>query len=136
MSNRITTGWVPFFLAGILCVSSGVALAHHSFAMFDQTKHVEIQGVVKDYQWSQPHVWLDLMVPNKQGGEPVRWGLESQSPAILYRRGWKPDTFKVGDKIVVDVFPMKDGSAGGQMLRATLPDGSVITTAMGENQTY
>ena len=135
---RVTTvmRWTPVFLAGAFCAFSGPALAHHSFAMFDSTKHIQIEGVVKDYQWTQPHVWLDLMVPAKEGGELVRWGIESQSPVILYRRGWKPDTIKAGDKITVDVFPMKDGTAGGQMLRVILPDGRIITTAMGERLSY
>jgi hypothetical protein len=136
MSIRTALRRTSLFLAGTLCAFSGAALAHHSFAMFDQSKHIQIQGVVQDYQWTQPHVWLDLMVVGKQGGEPVRWGIEAQSPGILFRRGWKPDSIKPGDKVVADIFPMKDGSAGGQMLRVTLPDGRVITTSMSENVTY
>jgi hypothetical protein len=136
MQFRTVIVWAAPFLSGTLLLPSGAALAHHSFAMFDQTRHVKIEGVVKEYQWTQPHVWLDVMVANNQGGGTVLWGLESQSPGILHRRGWRPDSFKPGDKVVVDVFPMKDGTAGGQMLRAVLPDGRVFTTAMNEDIRY
>jgi hypothetical protein len=108
------------------------ASAHHSFAMFDDGKRVIIEGTVHEFQWTQPHVWLDVMVTPAPGATPVRWGIESQSPAILFRRGWRPETIKAGEKVKVEVHPMKDGTPGGQMLKVTLPDGRVITTAMGE----
>lgn len=118
-------------LAGGVLLSSGAVLAHHSFAMFNPEKRVTIEGTVKEYQWANPHVWLDVMVPDDQGNL-TRWGIESQSPAILFRRGWKPEDIKAGDKVKVEVFPMRDGTPGGQMLVVTLPDGRVLKTAMGE----
>ena len=125
--NKMTASiCVLAFLVG------GPALAHHSFAMFDSGKRMTIEGTVHEYQWTQPHVWLDVMVAPAPGAEPVRWGIESQSPAILFRRGWRPETIKTGDKVTVEIYPMKDGTPGGQMLKVTLPDGRVITTAMGE----
>ena len=113
--------------------SSGVALAHHSFAMFDQERTVEIKGTVKDYQWTQPHVWLDVMVMNKQG-KLERWGIENQSPAILFERGWRIQSLKVGDKVTVQLHPMKDGTNGGVVMRVTLPDGKVLSTNFAERK--
>src|SRR5688572_16372208 len=110
MSFRRTIRWASSSIGAMALLSSGAVLAHHSFAMFDNTRHVQVEGIVKEYQWTQPHVWLDIMVANKEGGGSVLWGLESQSPGILHRRGWTPESFKPGDKVVVDVFPMKDGT--------------------------
>jgi hypothetical protein len=103
----------------------GVATAHHSFAMFDADHTKEIQGTVRDYQWTQPHVWLDVMVQNKSG-KLERWGLENQSPAILFRHRWTKESIKEGDKVTVLLHPMKDGTLGGQLLRVTFPDGRVL----------
>ena len=58
--------------------------------------------------------------------------MESQSPGILYRRGWKPDSLKPGDKVTAVLHPMRDGTLGGQVLKLTLPDGSVIATSMAD----
>src|SRR5690349_10772047 len=117
--------FVLFASVSALLFGMQTAAAHHSFAMFDPNKKLTIEGTVKEFQWTQPHVWLDVMVVSRPGAEPVRWGIESQSPAILWRRGWKPDSIKAGDKVVVDVLAMKDGTPGGQMLRVKLPDGQV-----------
>jgi hypothetical protein len=128
--KRVLTGLAVLALTAFASFTG--AAAHHSFAMFDQNKRITIEGTVQEYQWTQPHVWLDVMVASAPGAQPVKWGIESQSPAILHRRGWTPDTIKTGDKVTVDIFPMKDGTPGGQMLRVHLPDGRIITTAMGE----
>jgi hypothetical protein len=118
-------------LSAGFAMSCSVAFAHHSFAMFDQDTQVTIQGTVKDYLWTNPHVWVDVMVSDARSGDTL-WGMESQSPGILYRRGWKPDSLKPGDKVTAVLHPMRDGTLGGQVLKLTLPDGSVITTSMAD----
>lgn len=115
-------------LAG-LSFAAPQALAHHSFAQFDTTKELTMEGTVQDFQWSNPHVWIDIMTTNSKG-EPQKWGLETQSVGILFRQGWRQDSLKPGDKITVQLHPMRDGSSGGQLMKITFPDGRVLVTAM------
>lgn len=116
-------------LAGALLLSIGSqpATAHHSFAMFDLTKEVTVQGVVKQFTWANPHVWLDIMVSG-DNGQAQTWGLESLAVGLLYRQGWTADSLKPGDKVTVVVHPMRDGTFGGQLMRVTLADGHVLNS--------
>src|SRR5882762_4813467 len=98
------------------------ALAHHSFAMFEREKFANISGVVKEYEWTNPHAWIHVMVPNAQGKE-VEWSFEMQSIAQDSRAGWGPDSVKPGDKVSVEYHPLKDGSRGGQLTAAVLANG-------------
>jgi hypothetical protein len=100
-------------------------LAHHSFAMFDQSKTVTLQGTVKDFRWNNPHVFIQVMVKNDAGIEE-EWSIEMTSPEHLARVGWKPGTLKPGDKVTLNIHPMHDGSKGGQYLSGTGPDGPLI----------
>jgi len=110
-------------MAAMLTASS--AIAHHSFAMFDQSKTVTLQGTVKDFRWSNPHVFIQLLVKNDAGVEE-EWSIEMTSPEHLVRVGWKPGTLKPGDKVTLNIHPMHDGSKGGQYLSGTGPDGPLI----------
>jgi Family of unknown function (DUF6152) len=89
-----------------------LSYAHHSFAMYDSANQIKIEGVVKDFQWSNPHVWIQILVPNDKGGED-EWGVECTSVNFLMRRGWTKRTLKPGDKISVTLSPLRDGSKGG-----------------------
>ena len=100
-------------IAVMLTASS--ALAHHSFAMFDQSKSVELRGTVKSFRWSNPHVFIQLVV-TKEGSDDEEWSIEMTSPEHLARVGWKPGTLKPGDKVTLVVHPMRDGVKGGQYL--------------------
>ena len=102
------------------------ALAHHSFSMFDANKTVTKTGTVKQFEWSNPHSWLRVMVEDQATGKPVEWMLELGSPVQQERIGWVRDSLKPGDKVTVTLMPMKDGSRGGRLLTATLPNGSTI----------
>jgi len=97
--------------------------AHHSFAMFDQTKEITLSGTVTEWQWTNPHSWLELDVPSRDGRTAVHWSLESGSPHTLTRLGWRPKMVKPGDKVVVTLHPMKDGSHGGAMQSIIFADG-------------
>ena len=116
------------FLAPLL--AAGAASAHHSFAMFDATKQVTATGVVKNFTWSNPHVWLDVVVTGETGEGKV-WGLESLAVGLLYRNGWTADSLKPGDSVTVQLHPMKDGSLGGQLVKVTLADGRVLNSGAG-----
>ncbi len=101
---------------------SSSAHAHHSGAMFDANKTVVLDGTVKEFQWTNPHSWLQLVVPEEQGGSK-EWSLELVSLNVLAHNGWKPGTLKAGDKIQVSMHPLKNGDPGGMGVAVTWPDG-------------
>jgi hypothetical protein len=103
-------------------LTASPAPAHHSFAMFDQSKAVTLQGTVKDFRWSNPHVFIQLLVKTDSGNEE-EWSIEMTSPEHLARVGWKPGAVKPGDKVTLVIHPMRDGTAGGQYISGTGPDG-------------
>jgi len=113
-------------VAALLTASS--AFAHHSFAMFDQSKTVTLQGTVKDFRWSNPHVFIQLMVKNEDGTEE-EWSIEMTSPEHLVRVGWKPGTLKPGDNVTINIHPMHDGVKGGQYLSGIGPDGQPLISS-------
>lgn len=110
------------------CVAAGApAAAHHSTAMFDGQKELTLTGVVKDFQWTNPHSWIQLNVRGEQGAIE-EWSIEGNSPNALARAGWKRTTLKPGDQITVRIRPLKNGHKGGSFMSATLPDGRQLTS--------
>ena len=105
------------------------AFAHHSFAMFDATKTVTLQGTVKEFEWTNPHSWLRVNVTDEKSGKPMLWALELSSPARLVTMGMKSDSVHPGDQVSVTFHPMKDGTRGGQFIQATLPGGKQVVRA-------
>jgi hypothetical protein len=105
------------------------AIAHHSFAMFDDTKTVTLQGMVKEFEWVNPHSWLRVTVNDEKTGKPAVWALELSSPSRLVTMGMHADSVKPGDVVSVTFHPMKDGTRGGQFMQATLPGGKQIIRA-------
>lgn len=110
-------------LAAALLCGAGPAFAHHSFAMFDREKTVSVAGIVKEYEWTNPHVWLHIMAPD-QTGKQVQWSFEMQSIAQDTRAGWRKDTVRPGDEVTIEFHPLKDGSRGGQLTAGTLANGT------------
>jgi Family of unknown function (DUF6152) len=106
-------------------MSAAPSYGHHSFASFDQTKQVTLQGVVREFQWTNPHSWLQLKVLNAEG-VAEDWSIEMLSPNILSRMGWKRNSMKVGDKVIVVINPVRDGAHGGNMISVTGADGRKI----------
>ena len=102
------------------------AMAHHSFAMFDAEKTVTISGTVKEFEWVNPHSWLRIMVQDQASGKELQWALEMGSPGQQAQRGWTPTIVKPGDKVTITLHPLKDGSRGGQLLSAALPNGQQL----------
>ncbi len=107
-------------------VFAAPALAHHSFAMFDQDKTVTVTGTVKQVEWTNPHTWVRVMIKDEASGKEFQWGFEMGPPAQQIRRGWEPDSLKPGDKVTLDMHPLRDGSRGGQLVSAILPDGRKV----------
>jgi hypothetical protein len=109
-------------IAMALTLTASSALAHHSFAMFDQSKLVTVYGTVKDFRWTNPHVFIQLLV-KPEGGSEVEWSIEMTSPEHLARVGWRPGTLRPGDPVTLAIHPMRDGTAGGQYVSGTGPGG-------------
>jgi hypothetical protein len=106
------------------------AVAHHSFAMFDQTKTLYLSGTVKQFDFVNPHAWLNVTVANDSGAA-VTWSFEGGSPSQLVRLGWTKDKPRTGDKIEVGFRPLKDGSHGGQLMSVKFPTGDRLCSNRG-----
>ena len=111
-----------FSLASLALGFAAPAFAHHSFAMFDQEKTVVYKGVVKEFEWNNPHVWLRVAVTDP-AGKPLNYAFEMGSVRRSMLDGWKSDSVKPGDAISVTIHPLKDGSRGGMYLAAQLANG-------------
>jgi len=110
----------------VLAVALATSVAaHHSFAMFDQTKQLSLKGTVREFQWTNPHAFIHLDVANTAGGTES-WQVELNSPNNLKRQGWKSSSIKPGDEVTLVLNPLKDGSKGGLFVAVTLPDGTVL----------
>src|ERR1700761_3837176 len=107
-------------LGVLLAVSvwGGVASAHHSFAMFDQNQQKTLVGTVKEVQWTNPHIWVQVLVPDPKTGAQAEWSIEGGSPNGLTRQGWRRSSIKEGDAIEITIHPLKDGTNGGSMMKA------------------
>ena len=112
------------YAAGLLALT-GVAVAHHSFAMFDQLRQLSLQGTVQNFEWTNPHSWIYLDV-RPSGGGLETWQIEMNSLNNLRRQGWRPRTLKQGDQVTVVINPLRDGRKGGLFVSVKLPDGSMI----------
>ncbi len=111
--------------ATVLTIFAGVAAAHHSFAMFDFTREMTLQGTVKEFLWRNPHVFIQLLVP-AQGGASEEWSIEMNTPVDLARNGWLPGSLKAGQKVTLVIHPLKDGRRGGNCVSAMDEDGKMI----------
>ncbi len=113
-------------LTGIVILFLGAPVfGHHSFAPFDMNASITLTGVVKEFQWANPHVWIQVMVKDESGAL-VEWSIEGTSPAGLNRKGWKPGSLKAGDAVVIEGHPLRDGRRGASLMSAKLPDGTVL----------
>ncbi len=119
MKTRLTT-----LLAVTLFFAPALLLAHHGFDMFDQKHAVTLKGTVKDWQWTNPHTWIQLNV--EQDGKVTEWSLEGVSISQLGRMGWKRDFIKIGDKVTVEIYPLRNGKPGGQWSRVFDANGKEI----------
>jgi hypothetical protein len=101
------------------------ASAHHSLAMFDTSKEMTITGKVKEFQWTNPHCYIQVVVEDGTG-KPVEWSIEMGAPMYLYARGWRPSTLKPGSEISVKVNPLRNGRPGGVVLAVTDASGNPV----------
>ena len=117
---------IAIAVAATVLLAPAAALAHHSYSMFDTTKEVEFKdATVKEWQWTNPHTWLYLYVPNGTAS-PDKVSIEGNNPGVLRRSGYGIATFKPGDKVTVYARPLLNGEKGGALLAVTLPDGRML----------
>jgi hypothetical protein len=107
---------------GVLVVTAGTAIAHHSATMFDDKKTVTVQGVVKKFEYTNPHSWLLVDVTGKDG-KVTTWGFEAEGPTTLQRAGIRPSDLKPGTKLTITGNPMKDGTPAAIWINAVREDG-------------
>jgi len=118
---------LPSFVAFALTAIAVPALAHHSASMFDMEAEKTIVGTVRQFQYTNPHSWIQVMVPGERGAATVEWSIETQAPIVLLRAGIKPTSLQPGDKVSVRIHPLKDGTAGGEMIEVKKEDGTLIS---------
>ncbi|MGC4029499.1 MAG: DUF6152 family protein [Steroidobacteraceae bacterium] len=122
----MTKVFIP--LAALAAIAVPVA-AHHSFSMFDMKKEMTLTGEVKEFQWTNPHIWVQLMAPGADG-KVVEWSIEGNSPSTLSRTGWSKRSVAPGDKVSIVIHPLRDGQNGGSLVKIVREDGTVV----GENK--
>jgi Family of unknown function (DUF6152) len=115
---------------GLAAMGSMPIVAHHSAAMYDPEKLSLVTGTIKDFQYTNPHSEV-LVIAEDADGKTVEWNLESEGPSTLMRAGIKRSSFQPGEKVTFCFHPMKDGRPAGIWIRATKPDGTVLSTLMG-----
>lgn len=110
--------WTVAFGVGAIAMGSVPAFSHHSFAMFDQSKQVELKAAtVVRFEWTNPHAFVVVR------RESTVYTLECSSPNLMTHAGWSHNTLKPGDRIEVTFHPLRNGNAGGMLRTVTLPSG-------------
>ncbi|HZF45050.1 MAG TPA: DUF6152 family protein [Sphingomonadaceae bacterium] len=132
MNKRITCAMAALAM-GAMMAASAPALAHHSFAMFDQKKVMTLQGTVTEFQWTNPHAFIEIDVPTN--GKIVHWSIELNSPNNLKRQGWSRASLKTGDRISLRMNPLRDGKKGGLFLDLKKADGKVLDSGLPKDGT-
>jgi hypothetical protein len=111
--------------SSLLLLVPFAAFAHHSPSMFDGSKQLTLTGTVREFQWSNPHSYIQLVVKAADGTEQ-EWSLEMGANAYLYNLGWRPSTVKPGDILTVKVEPLRNGTRGGLLVEAVTADGKAL----------
>ena len=122
MKSLILAGVAAVFLAA-------PAIAHHSYAMFDQSKVLYLAGTLKELEFVNPHVWVNVTVTNDKGTQT--WQFEGGAPTQMVRLGWVKDDFKSGEQVEIGYRPMKDGSRGGQLMSVKFASGQKVCSNRG-----
>lgn len=124
MNSRSVFGALVL-LAVLASSPTGEISAHHAATMFDREKTVELVGVVREFQWTSPHIWIQLQVEN-EAGEIEEWSVEGGTPNRLFRAGWRPTSFNPGDAVTIRAHPLHDGGKAALFIGAQLEDGSTL----------
>lgn len=122
MKRRWTISSAIAFTASVFALPG---VAHHAATMFDRTQTIELTGEVVEFQWTSPHIWIQITVEN-DAGEIEEWSVEGGVPNRLYRAGWRPNSFEPGDEVMIRGNPMRDGGKAVLFVGARLDDGSTL----------
>ena len=120
--SRTVRTLVTASFTALVVAFSAPAFVHHSGAMFDGEKVISITGTVTEFSWTNPHASFRVDVPNQEG-KVESWAIEMNSPNNLVHEGWKRTSIKAGDKVTVQINPLRDGRPGGRYIGITLADG-------------
>ncbi|MBT5218743.1 MAG: hypothetical protein HOM16_04560 [Woeseia sp.] len=104
---------------------SPITVAHHSSAMFDKAEIRDVTATVREFQWTNPHIWIQIVLATDAGDES-EWSIEGLGPNSLFRNGWRPNSFNAGDVVQIRFNPMRDGSNAGGFIGAKFADGRTI----------
>jgi hypothetical protein len=115
----------PVLVMALLVLSPLVVEAHHGGSMFEPQKEITVTGVVKEFQYTNPHSWLLVDVTNKDGSVTT-WGFEAEGPGVMMRNGIHKGDLAPGTKVTVTAHPMKDGTPAGSWVKAVRGDGVVF----------
>jgi hypothetical protein len=114
---------------------AGTAMAHHSFAVYDHTKTITLKGTVTKFQWTNPHAYIEMDVPDDKG-VVKHYSIECTSINMMQRNGWRSNMIKYGDKVKAVVSPLSSGQPGGLLLLLTLPDGKTLDPGVPAANTF
>jgi hypothetical protein len=123
---------IIFATVAALLATCALALAHHSGVMFDSQKELTIDGTVKEFVFSNPHVSIVIAVTDDKHAV-TDWSVEAASVQGMVKAGWRKSTLKAGDKVTIVGRPLRDGRPGVQLLRAILADKTVLKNNAGAN---
>jgi len=102
------------------------AQSHHSNVAYEVTKVITVTGVVREFQWVNPHTWVHVVVDDGKGGK-VEWAAEGRAPGVLLRAGWTRNSLKAGETVTIDMSPAKDGTRTSIIARVTKADGTILS---------
>jgi len=122
LKRVVLAGWI-LVAAGALVEAS--LFAHHAATMFDTTKVIEVTAKVKELQWTNPHIWIQIEVQSASGTRQ-EWSIEGGGPNSLSRQGWRPTTFTPGETVTLRINPMRDGTNAGLFVGAKFADGKTL----------
>lgn len=130
--NRKTWLIAASAFAGVATLAvSAPALSHHSFAMFDQRQIMTLEGTVVEFQWTNPHAFIEIEVPTRNGSQV--WSIELNSPNNLSRQGWRRTSLSSGEQITLRMSPLRNGEHGGLFLDLRKADGTVLDSGLPKN---
>lgn len=107
------------------------AASHHSFAMFNQREIMTLEGTVKQFQWTNPHAFIEIEVG--QGSRARSWSIELNSPNNLTRQGWRRTSLRSGEHVVLRMNPLRNGESGGLFLDLKKENGTVLDSGLPKN---
>ena len=108
-------------------LAAAPARAHHSFAPYETTLQIKLEGVITEYRWANPHVYFEIDAPDAASGQSKHWLIECASTSILNRAGWKFNLLKPGDKVTLIVSPLRNGEPAALLKQITLADGRKLS---------